>query len=197
MVLARRPGQRRRRVLLDRAVEITAEGGRQAATIGALAGRLGMSKAGVFAHVGSKAALDLAIVETAAERLGRDVLGPAGLAPPGVARLAALVEGWLGEVAAGRPAPRVLTEPAPRGRADLRDRLRWWRESWHSTIAHHVTDAVRQGELVADTHAAQAAFEIDALLVAALRGVDAGDDGAPAAARRAVGSLLRRLATGG
>jgi AcrR family transcriptional regulator len=154
-----------------------------------------MSKAGVFAHFGSKSTLDLAIVDAAAERLGRDVLGPAEQAPPGVARLAALVEGWLGDVAAGRPAPRVLTEPAPLDRSDLRDRLRAWRESWHGTIALHVTDAIRQGELAADTQPAQAAFEIDALLLGALRGVDAGDAGAPAAARRGVEALLRRLAT--
>jgi AcrR family transcriptional regulator len=155
-----------------------------------------MSKAGVFAHFGSKAQLDLAIVDAAVERLGRDVLGPAEQAPAGVARLSALVEGWLAAVVAGQPAPRVVTEPAPADRPDLRGRLRSWRESWHSTIAHHLADAVRQGELAAETHAAQAAFEIDALLVAALRGTDAGDAGAPAAARRAVESLLRRLATG-
>lgn len=155
-----------------------------------------MSKAGVFAAFGSKDALDLAIVEAAAERLGRDVVAPADLAPEGVARLAAMVEGWLADVDTGRPAIRVLTERLPPAPAELRARLRAWRDSWQSTLARHVGDAARLGELPAGADTAQVAFEIDALMTAALRGSETADPAAIAMARRAVEARLRRLASG-
>jgi hypothetical protein len=135
-------------------------------------------------------------VDAAAERLGRDVVAPASLAPEGVARLSAMVEGWLAEVDRRRPALRVLTDRLPPSPSELRARLWAWRNSWQSTLARHVGDAVRLGELPAGADASQAAFEIDALLVAAVRGTEADDPSAIAATRRAIESRLRRLATG-
>lgn len=170
--------------------------GRPGVTIAAIAIRLGMSKAGVFAPFGSKDALDLAAVEAAIESVGRDIVAPAGLAPAGVARLAALVEGWLGQVAGGRPAIRVLGDRVPRQPAALRARLLVWRESWQAALRQHLDDAIRLGELDRRTEARLVAFDIDALLMAALRGADADDPTAIPAARRAVESRLRRLATG-
>lgn len=181
---------------MDAALVVSAEGGRQAVTIGGLAARLGMSKAGVFAHFGSKEALDLAVVEAAAEQLGRDVVAPASLAPAGVARLAALVEAWLGEVESRRPAVRVLTDRLPPTPGELRARLLAWRDSWQSTLGRHVSDAMRLGELTAGANAAAVAFELDAMLAAALRGTEAGDATAVATARSAIETQLRRLATG-
>lgn len=196
MKASRSHGTRSRRAIVEAGLDLWGPGGRAAVTIATLADRLGMSKAGVFSAFGSKDALDLAIVEAAAERLGRDVVAPASLAPEGIARLAALVEGWLGEVESRRSAIRVLIDRPPPTPPELGARLRAWRDSWQSTLARHIGDAVRLGELPAGASAAQVAFEVDALLVAALRGTDAADPTAIASARRGVESRLRRLATG-
>lgn len=150
--------------MLAQALALTAAGGRQAATIAAIAAGLGMSKAGVFAHFGSKDALDEALVDAAAERFGLAVLGPSAAAPPGLARLAALCEGFLlfaagdGALTAahrafgGRLGPRAST------------RLAAWAEAWHGALAGAAADAVSRGEVRADAPPAQVAFELGALL---------------------------------
>lgn len=150
--------------MLAQALALTAAGGRETATIAAIANGLGMSKAGVFAHFGSKDALDDAMVDAATERFGLAVLGPAGAAPPGLARLAALCEGFLlfatsdGSLTAahrafgGRLGPRAST------------RLTGWAEAWHRALERAAGDAVTQGECRADAAPAQIAFELGALL---------------------------------
>jgi len=172
---------------------LTASGGPAAATIGTLADALGMSKSGVFALFGSKEVLDLAVVEAAAEQFARAVVSPANAAPRGVARLAALVEGWLGEVEAGSPAPAVLEPGRPGAPPPMRDRLGAWRETWRGILAAEVIEARRAGELSPGADAVQAAFEMEALLAAAARDGVAGVSSA-GAARRAVEIRLQQLA---
>lgn len=164
MPVARQNGERSRKAVLARALALTATGGHETATIAAIATGLGMSKAGVFAHFGSKDALDAAMVDTAAERFGLAVLGPSSAAPPGLARLAALCEGFLlfaasdGALTAGHRAfggrlgPRAST------------RLAAWAEAWHHALEHAAADAVARGECLADAAPAQVAFELGALL---------------------------------
>lgn len=196
--MSRRPrqnGTASRRLILARALESTARAGPQAATIGALADALGMSKSGVFAHFGSKDALDLAVIEASADRFAQAVVVPAGAAPRGVARVAAMVEGWLGEAEAASPALIVLVSARPGASAAVRQRLRTWRDGWVASLAGEVAEAQQSGELGRTADPSLAAFEIEALLSAAARG--AGDGGgavAIAAARRAIENRLEQLA---
>jgi AcrR family transcriptional regulator len=189
----RQNGAASRRLVLTRAIDLAAAGGLQSATIGSLADALGMSKSGVFALFGSKDALDAAVVDTAASLFEREVVAPALAAPPGVARLAARVEGWLAAANAAS-APLTVLGLDPRGlSATARDRLRAWRGEWRQMLAADVDDARRTGELGPATGAAQVAFEIEALLDAAAR------EAAPAgtalmAARRAIEIRLQQLA---
>ena len=192
----RQNGATSRRLVLTRALDLAATGGLAAASIGALADTLGMSKSGVFALFGSKDALDAAVVEAAMAQFTRTVVAPADAAPPGVARLAARVEGWLAAVAAGSPALAVLGLDVRGASGPARDRLRAWRAGWRDTLAEDVTMARRGGELAAATDAAQAAFEIEALLDAAARGAAGDGDAAAGAARRAIEIRLQQLAVG-
>lgn len=192
----RQNGATSRRLVLTRALDLAATGGLAAASIGALADTLGMSKSGVFALFGSKDALDAAVVEAAVAQFTRTVVAPADAAPPGVARLAARVEGWLAAVAAGSPALAVLGLDVRGASGPARDRLRAWRAGWRDTLAEDVTMARRGGELAAATDAAQAAFEIEALLDAAARGAAGDGDAAAGAARRAIEIRLQQLAAG-
>lgn len=178
---------------MEQGLALTAQGGRHRASIGALAQALGMSKSAVHAHFGSKGALDAALVETAAERFDRAVVAPAGAAPPGLARLAALCEGFVQYVT--DPAGPALT-PAHRafGRgmgAAAESRLRTWTEAWRRALESAAAQAVVQGELSPGADAAQIAFELGALLDGAARRLEtARADEVVDRARAAVDRLL-------
>ncbi len=154
-----------------------------------------MSKSGVFAHFGSKDALELAAIDAAAERFTRGVITPAATAPPGIARVVALCEGFLAFVAPATGAPAKLPpdhaafglSPSPAGRA----RLDAWRSAWRDALLASVAEAIAHGEMAASSDPAQAVFELRAVLDAGARGMH---DEPPAAmvarARRAIDRAL-------
>lgn len=166
MPRTRANGDHTRRAILNRALALASAGGRPTASIGALASGLGMSKSGVFAHFGSADALDLAMVDAAAERFGAAVVGPAETAPPGLARLAALGEGFLVYATSDAVPPITPGHRAfARGVGEAAQaRRQAWADTWRQAIATGATEAVAQGEFAATCDPAQVAFEITALL---------------------------------
>ncbi len=167
-------GRFSRRAIVERGLDLTAQGGRHRASIGALAGALGMSKSAVHAHFGSKGALDAALVDEAAERFERAVSGPAAAAPPGLARLAALCEGFV-VYATDSPGPRLTPSHRAFGRglgAAAESRLATWTATWRQALEAAAADAVVQGEFAATADPAQAAFELGALVDGAVRALD-------------------------
>ena len=196
-ISARANGVRSRAAILDRALGLAASAGLQAATIGALSDALGMSKSGVFAHFGSKDALDLAAIDAAAERFARGVMAPAATAPPGIARVVALCEGFLAFVtpAAGEPArlppdhPAFGVRPSPAAHA----RLAAWRAAGREAIAASVAEAIARGEMAPSSDAAQVVFELRALLEAATR--DMRDEPAAVIVTRTRRAIDRALVT--
>ncbi len=99
-----RRGAATRATILDRAVEVATAEGLEALTIGRLAGELGMSKSGLFAHFGSKQDLQLATIAAAAEHFREAVLEPALAAEDGVPRLRAVTAGYLADIDSDAPA---------------------------------------------------------------------------------------------
>src|SRR4051794_20601059 len=91
-------GATTRATILGRAVDLATAEGLEALTIGRLAGELGMSKSGLFAHFGSKEELQLATIEAAALRFRENVLEPALSAPEGTDRLLAVTAGYLADI---------------------------------------------------------------------------------------------------
>jgi AcrR family transcriptional regulator len=81
--------------VLDVAVHIAGRIGLSGLTIGMLAGATGMSKSGLFAHFGSKEALQLQVLARARDEFADLVLRPALRAPRGEARVRALFDYWL------------------------------------------------------------------------------------------------------
>jgi AcrR family transcriptional regulator len=150
-----------------------------------------MSKSAVFAHFGSKAALEAAVVDAAAADVHAAVTLPAATAPDGIARLIALTEGWLAQPTAGPLA--VLTSIDAGLSEDARTARAAWRRAWLAMLATELTAAVRAGELAANADVAQAAFELDALLIAGRHGAELGDTRAAGRVRRAVETVVRRL----
>lgn len=88
-------GDETRERILDRAFRMAARDGLEGLSIGGLAGELGMSKSGLFAHFGSKEDLQIEMMRAAAQRFEEFVWHPAVKAPRGEPRLRKLVERWL------------------------------------------------------------------------------------------------------
>ena len=88
-------GPSTRQRIVGRAVAMASLDGVEALTIGTLAGDLGMSKSGLFAHFGSREGLQLAAIDRIVEQFTAEVVRPALGIPPGIGQLRVLTEGWL------------------------------------------------------------------------------------------------------
>lgn len=95
-------GEGTRERILDRALRLASRDGLDGLSIGGLAGELGLSKSGLFAHFGSKEDLQLAVLKEAAARFEDTVMRPAFRAPRGEPRLRRLFDNWIGWI--GDPA---------------------------------------------------------------------------------------------
>ena len=77
--------------ILDEAMCLASRDGLAGLTIGGLATALSLSKSGLFAHFGSKDALQVAVLEHTAERF-QERMGSVEALPPGPERMRALLE---------------------------------------------------------------------------------------------------------
>src|SRR5947207_4954048 len=97
----RSDGERSRAAILHEAARLATVDGLDGLSLAHLADAVGMSKSGLFAHFRSKQELQLATVDAASAIFDEHVIEPAGAARPGVARLRAYVERFLGHVEEG------------------------------------------------------------------------------------------------
>ncbi len=188
-------GERTRATVLRRAADIASVDGLDGLSIGRLAADLSVSKAGVFAHFGSKEELQLATVHAAAERFVAEVVAPAAEAPEGLARLVALYQSWL-DYSRRRVFPggcfffcTFAEFHARPGR--VRDELADVRRRWLDAGAALVAAARDLGELDAACDPDAVAFELDALGMAANLHDQLCDD--PTAFDRAASAMRARL----
>ncbi|WP_327352628.1 TetR/AcrR family transcriptional regulator [Streptomyces sp. NBC_01304] len=161
-------GNRTRRLVLRRTVDIASVEGLEALSVGRLATELGLSKSGVFALFGSKEELQLATIRAASRIFADEVLAPMDGIPAGVARLAHLCEGWL-RYSQGRVFPGGCFFSAVMAEFDARegpvhDALVQSLAIWMAYMEGCAVDARTAGELHADTDPAQLAFELVALM---------------------------------
>ena len=158
-------GAETKKRILGSAVELATREGLEGLTIGKMAEALEMSKAGLFAHFGSKEDLQLATVEAARKIFIDRAVTPALQADAGISRLLALCERWLDYsdsfeggcffVAAssefdGRPGP-------------VRDRVAECMKEWLSALERAVKEAQKLGHVSKDVDPRQIAFELNAL----------------------------------
>lgn len=193
-------GERKRRSILEVAVDIASAEGLEGLTIGRLASEMGMSKSGLFAHFGSKEDLQLATVEEARGVFIREVVRPAFEAGQGLARLWKLCDIWLVYVRGGvfrggcffaAAAAEFDSRPGP-----VRDRIAEIMKEWLTTLRRAVTEAQEAGQLDRSVDPAQLAFEFNALELGANWAFQLyGDKQAFARARDAILERLRRHAT--
>jgi AcrR family transcriptional regulator len=183
--------------ILDRALALAVVDGLEGTSIGRLAADLGMSKAGVIGHFGTKEALQLAVVAEAADRFLQRVPARAVGARAGTERLAVAFGAWI-ETMAGPDAATgcFLTAVASEfdGRpGPVRDAVRDQLGRWADYVAAELRTAVEAGELPADTDVDQLVFELDGVVLAARQAIQiTADPAGPDRARRALARLLGR-----
>src|SRR5512138_1517343 len=154
-------GEQTRQAILTRAFEIAKMVGLSGLTIGRLAEETGLSKSGLFAHFGSKEALEVAVVEEAGRQFVQEVMVPALRQPRGEPRVRALFERWLawGERPGGcffvGASAELDDRPGP-----PRDALVQAAKDWIDAIATAAEIAVSEGHFRADLDARQFAFEL-------------------------------------
>lgn len=158
--------------IVDTALEMAAADGLESLTIGEVAKRLGLSKSGVFSRVGSREALQCAVVEEYDRRFLQDVFMPAMREPRGLPRLNAIMRLWLlrsrDELRTGCIYCAGAFEYDDR-EGPVRDRLVEGVLRWRSALKRTVIQAIDAGHLVADTDADQLVFEMDALFTGLMR----------------------------
>lgn len=160
-------GEATRRRILDAAMDLASTEGLEALTIGRLATDLGMSKAGLFGHFGSKEALQLATLDAARAVFIEKVAAKALAAPEGLPRLLALSSAWLAYAREGTFRGGCLFAGAAAefdGReGPVRDRVAEILREWLDGLESAIRDAQRLGHLDATVDPAQLAFELNAL----------------------------------
>jgi AcrR family transcriptional regulator len=180
-----------RETILDHAYALARRDGLEGLSIGGLAGDVGMSKSGVFAHFGSREDLQLAVLDTGRRRFVDQVLLPALRQPRGLPRLRAIVANWF-EWGREHQSGCVLLSAASEydGRdGALHDGVVQQQAGWRDELQKGIAQAVELGHLRADTDPAQLAFEIYALMLGLHH--DAGLFGFDAANRRTAAAFER------
>lgn len=197
-----RRGDRTRRAVLARAVDVASVDGLDGLSIGRLAQELSISKSGLIAHFGTKEHLQLAAIRAARAIFASTVVEPALRSPPGLGRLRSLLDGWL-TYSSDRRFPggcffaRAAHEYAARPGA-VRDALAAVDEEWLGLIRRTVEEAQAAGELRTGVDPAQLAFDLAAYLDSAnLRSLLLGSDEVYRHARQALDEKLRSASVAG
>ena len=84
-----------RAAIVGAALEMAGTEGLEAISLQAVADRIGLSKSGVFSRVGSREALQKAVIEEFGRRFLADVFVPAMQQPKGLPRLNEIVRRWI------------------------------------------------------------------------------------------------------
>ena len=159
--------------ILDTALAMAAAEGLESLTIGEVAKRLGLSKSGVFSRVGSREALQKAVVEEFDRRFVQEVFVPAMREPRGLPRLDEIVRRWIARTTDVDAKMGCLYSA---GSFEFDDREGPVREQlldgirrWRAALKRTVIQAIDAGQFPAGTDAEQVVFELDGLFIALMR----------------------------
>jgi len=155
--------------IVDAALDLAAAQGLESLSLGQVAKRLGISKSGVFSRVGSREALQHAVLEEYDRRFVATVFTPAMAHPRGLPRLNALVAHWIDRArnvelltgciyVAGAFEYDDVDSPL---RPMVEDHLRGWR----AAMVRTVHQALEAGHLRPDTDPEQLVFEVYSLMI--------------------------------
>jgi AcrR family transcriptional regulator len=186
-------GDNTRRAILGRAMQLASAEGLEDLSIARLAGDLGMSKSGLFAHFGSKEELQLSTVRAARRVFSDEAVTPALAAKKGIERLSALIAAWHDYIAndtfAGgcllmEAAAEFDNRPGP-----VRDLIAETMGMWMGLLVEQAERALERGELALGTDPAQLAWELHAFGLAL--NWDSQLNGAAGTARQRAAAAVR------
>ncbi|MDF2772325.1 MAG: transcriptional regulator, TetR family [Geminicoccaceae bacterium] len=186
--------------IVETALRSASVEGIEGITLGKVAADVGMSKSGLFAHFDSKEALQVDVLNAAAEKFTEVVVKPAFKAPRGEPRLRSLFEHWLewerldslpGGCVFMHAAAELDDRPGP-----ARDALVEWQRRWLDTLARTVQIAVDTGHFRKDVDPAQLAFQLFGVVLVYYHSARLlRDPNARAKADEAFESLVRSAST--
>ncbi|MRD46798.1 TetR/AcrR family transcriptional regulator [Caenimonas koreensis] len=158
-----------RTAIVGAAIDVAAGEGLEAITLQAVADRIGLSKSGVFSRVGSREALQMAVIEEFGRRFLADVFVPSMQLPKGLPRLDEIVRRWVlrtrdVEAQTGCIFSAGAFELDDR-EGPLRDFLLAEVTRWRAALRRTVQQAVEAGHFRRDTDADQLVGEIYCLML--------------------------------
>jgi len=159
-------GETTRQAIVERASALAAVVGLEGLSIGRLAEELGLSKSGLFAHFGSKEALQVQVIEEAARQFVQEVVVKALTRPRGEPRVRGFFDAWLrwGDRPGGCFFVAATSElddrPGP-----ARDALVKTMRDWLDALATAARIAVEEGHFRRDLDAQQFAYELYSLML--------------------------------
>jgi AcrR family transcriptional regulator len=186
-----------RAAIVGAALDLAAAEGLEAISLQVVADRIGLSKSGVFSRVGSREALQKAVIEEFGRRFIADVFVPAMQQPKGLPRLNEIMRRWIirtrdVEIEQGCLYTAGAFELDDR-HGPLRDLLLDEVTRWRAALRRTVLQAMEAGHLKADTDPEQLVSEVSALIMGMVH--DARFLRDPKAADRAQATWNRLLAT--
>ncbi len=158
-----------RAMIVGAALDLAAAEGLEAITLQAVADRVGLSKSGVFSRVGSREALQMAVVEEYGRRFLADVFMPAMQQPKGLPRLQEVVRRWIVRVRDVEAVQACIFTAGAFEYDDregpLRDHLLAEVTRWRAALRRSVAQAIDAGHLLPDTDPEQLVAEISGLII--------------------------------
>jgi AcrR family transcriptional regulator len=150
--------------ILGHGLALMSRAGLSGVTLGVLATQVGMSKSGLFAHFRSKEEVQVALLRHMAEFAQERVVKPAMRAEPGLPRLKALVNYWLGwaqraGLPGGCPVAAGLFE-FDDIEGGVRDEILAMEGEWRELLQILVREAVDRGHFRRDLDLDQFVWEL-------------------------------------
>lgn len=186
-----------RAAIVGAALDLAAAEGLEALSLQAVADRIGLSKSGVFSRVGSREALQKAVIEEFGRRFIADVFVPAMQLPKGLPRLNEIVRRWILRVRDVEAKQGCIYTAGAFELDDrdgpLRDLLHDEITRWRAALRRTVLQAMEAGHLKPDTDPEQLVAEVSAIAMALVHDTRFLRD--PRAAERSQRSWERLLKT--
>lgn len=158
-----------RQMILHTGVALAYRVGLTGLSIGTLAADTGMSKSGLFAHFGSKEALQLEVLARAREEFTGTVIRPALSAPRGEPRVRALFERWAACGQARMPGGCLFVKAATEydeQHGPVRDQLVRDHRDLYDTIAQIFRTGMAEGHFRDDVDPLQFASDLYGVMLA-------------------------------
>jgi AcrR family transcriptional regulator len=163
-------GTATRERIVEHAYRVATRDGLEGLSIGTLATDLGLSKSGLFAHFGSKEALQVEVLKAGAAQFEQVAIRPAIQAPRGEPRVQALFDHWLawmehpdhlGGCLLTAASVELDDRPGP-----PRDYLAFTERQHMGVLAKAVRMAIDEGHFSPDVDPKQFAFEWKGIMLA-------------------------------